>query len=73
MKMKKLIKHAGTLFGAVTQSPKLRVLAATGITAGFAFLGMHVDGDTALAMIGAAGMLAGWGPVPETAPTDGAE
>lgn len=62
MKMKKIIRHVGKLFSVVTHSPKLRVLAASGITAGFAFLGMHVDGDTALAMIGAAGMLAGWGP-----------
>lgn len=55
-------RWAGRIFLVVMQSPKLRALLAGGIAAAFAFLGMHVDGDTALAMIGAAGLLAGWGP-----------
>ena len=60
------IVHAGPtgkVFSVVTSSPKLRAIAAAGVMGAFAFIGMHVDGDTALAMITAAGALAGWGPV----------
>ena len=53
----------GAVFTVITSSPKLRAIAAAGVTGAFAFIGMHVDADTALAMITAAGALAGWGPV----------
>lgn len=64
-------RWAGRVFLVVTQSPKLRALLAGGIAAGFAFIGMQVDGDTALAMIGAAGLLAGWGPKADGGSADG--
>jgi len=60
--LKLALAGAGKVFTVVTHSRRLRALAAAGVTGAFALVGLHVDGETALAMLTAAGALAGWGP-----------
>lgn len=62
----KTLKAIGKLWTAVSVDMRLRALLGGGITAGFAFLGLHVDGETALSMIAAGMLLAGIGPHQKT-------
>lgn len=58
----KTLKSVGKLWTVVSADMRLRALLGAGITAAFAFLGLHVDGETALSMVTAGALLAGIGP-----------
>ncbi len=58
----KTLKSVGKLWTIVSADMRLRALLGAGITAAFAFLGLHVDGETALSMVTAGALLAGIGP-----------
>ncbi len=62
----KTLKAVGKVWTAISADMRLRALLGGGISAGFAFLGMHVDGETALSMIAAGMLLAGIGPHSKT-------
>lgn len=58
----KTLRAAGKVWTVVSADMRLRALLGGGITAAFAFIGMSVDGETALSMITAGALLAGIGP-----------
>jgi hypothetical protein len=62
----KTLRAVGKVWTAISADMRLRALLGGGITAGFAFLGMHVEGETALSMIAAGMLLAGIGPHSKT-------
>jgi len=62
----KTLRAVGKVWTAISVDMRLRALLGGGISAGFAFLGMHVDGETALSMIAAGMLLAGIGPHSKT-------
>lgn len=62
----KTLRAVGKIWTAISADMRLRALLGGGITAGFAFLGMRVEGETALSMIAAGMLLAGIGPHSKT-------